>query len=133
MNKIKLTLIGFVIVLSSCASNFDPIAYSNALKAKENTLELISKGDELYSKHESKIDSLRSDYASYIAYEKTRKYNTSTIEIWRILQSDNGSVFRYFKAWKENGLLSSIVNLEEVQKQITRQFDDLIELELKKK
>ena len=133
MNKLKIIISGIIlIVLSSCASSYSEIAYQNALKAKENTLELVDLGTKPYDNYKAKRDSLKMNLQMYYDLESIRKNNKPTIEMWKRLKSEKGQIYLYFKIWKAKGTLSEYFTGEK-RKQIESLFNSLIELELAKK
>ena len=130
MKYIKLAII--LIIFNSCASQFDQIAYDNAIEARTEALNVISKANTPYLENVSEIDSLRVNFNKYYNYEKTRKNNSVTIKLWKLAKSENGTVFNSVNLWKKKDVLNSIL-IEDFKIQIASFFDQITKLELKKK
>ena len=134
MKTIKKGILLLVLVIfASCASNYDPYSYNETVRLKEKTVKLVELGFEPYSVHAKSIDSLKVELNTLYSYEKTREKNEATVKLWStVIVHDRGIIYGYFSLWKKKGSLN-LVAVRQSIKDVTRVFDELLELENAKK
>jgi hypothetical protein len=118
-----------LIIFNSCAITFDKVSIDNALKAKTKAIELISFGENSYYDYESRIDSFKVEINRYYLYEKQKKNNKVTSELWKKARKLLRKKFTYWAA--QTTLLPKEINY--IQSQIEQAFNYIIELENEKK
>ena len=124
----KLVLVIILITISACSANYSPIAYDNAIKAKNDVLTTVELSTNPYPDYSAKVDSLKMELNEYYSFELEREHNKATVEIWKRIITDKGVVTKFFQFWKGRVNLSSYEK-NETKSRIEELFNDLIELE----
>lgn len=119
------------IILIGCASLYDPVTHAKTIQTKTQALSLVDKGTEAFSSHTSEVNQLKGKLAERLAYEKAKKKNEITTQMWEILNNDNKLIKSYLKLWEQKGTLNSAF-VDEAKPQIEKAFDLLIDYEEKK-
>lgn len=134
LNK-KISLIVFymmVFSLSGCASNiatYDKVAYEKAVSLKVDSLSLMSKATNTYSKHKEEAKKLLKDIEKAYEYAKGRPKNGIITRQWRILKDAKRNLVGGFIArWESKGTLSDKV-VTGSKSNVSLAFDQIIGLE----
>lgn len=122
----------FVTTLISCSATYDQVAFENALRAKQSVLSIIDTSQFPYSEHEKTVDSLKVRLKDYYIYETTRKHNKASIAIWKKVNNENGSFYKFLGTWKSNTSLGAFFR-KEYKTQMEGIFNEILELEEAKK
>jgi hypothetical protein len=130
--KICLTPLIFVIlILQSCSpvSLHSEAAYSQAVRLKLKSLDLMSKATEGYSKHAGEADSLKKELRFAYEYAKGRPGNDAVTREWEIMiNPDRNHIGGFLRIWKEDLILSPVF-VDEARGVIGEAFDKIIGLE----
>lgn len=133
------TTFALLIALVGCTSLIAPYsakAYENATSLKAQTLALMDKSDEPYSKHSGEIEGPNGHTAKLnAAYEYVAGLDNNSISArqWRILIDKNGKLYgKFISRWQDDGVLQEVF-ITEFKGQISDAFDEIICLEINKK
>lgn len=124
-------LLSGILILNSCSfvPDLSEKAYSKAVRLKVQTLDLMDKATEGYSKHADEVDSLKKELSFAYEYAKGRPDNELITEKWDIMiNPERNLIGGFLKIWKEDLILSPIF-VSEAQVVIGKAFDTIIELE----
>ncbi len=118
------------LAVSACVSLYDSFAYQQATALKVETLDLMSKGTEPFSQHQTHADDLRLKLLKAYEYEKSRPKNVESAEMWRIMtdSTEGGSPLAFLELWKKKGAVGKAF-VRESQGQVSQNFDRVIKLE----
>lgn len=116
-------------VLTSCAPTYSPYLYDQTSELKTQSLLLMDKATEPFSKYETKINLLKSDLESVSRQEQLRKSNQAKIKQWNLLLNPQGHLlYGFLHKWQQDTILSeTFVNLE--RKLVGESFELLRETE----
>ena len=132
INKIfSLIVIALLLFIQSCAAtgSFSEEAYNKAVTLKVESLQLMGKATEEYSKHTDEINSLTYNLKIAYEYSKGRPDNEITTKQWEIMISpDRNLIGGFLNIWKDDQKLSAVF-VDEAQKVISDAFDTIIGLE----
>lgn len=124
----------FQISFFSCTSisPYDYHSYENATSLKSETISLMERGTEEYSKHVDSINDLNLKIEIAYEYEKGKPKNSITTKMWEKLKDPSGGLYGDFiKLWREQNTLGP--DYVQAKKRIVEQsFDEIIKLESKK-
>ena len=123
-------LLLLALTTSACVSLYDAFAYQQATALKVETLDLMRKGTEPFSQHETRAEDLRLKLLKACEYEKSRPKNSESAQMWRIMtdSTEAGSALGFVEFWKKKGALSPAF-VRESQGQVGQNFDRVIRLE----
>lgn len=130
-SSIKLIVILAVVGLWACysISLHDHYAYTQATSLKVDSLKLMNKAAEDFSKHEAEVDELLTRIEKAYEYEKARPKNVITTKMWEKLKDPEKNLLGGFlKFWQEKKTLSKTF-VEEAKKTVSDAFDQIIGLE----
>ena len=118
------------------ANPYSAEAYKQATSLKARSLSLINRGTEPYSANAAKAEALLVDIS--VAYEFARGRGTdSTDEAaaqWKEILNSKGSVGDFVKQWRADGSMKDREYfVQEFREIVSRQFDEIIELETGRK
>lgn len=133
LNKkiLALLLLSGLLIINSCSSVSDlsEKAYSKAVRLKVQSLDLMDKATEGYSKHSYEVDSLKKELRFAYEYAKGRPGNELITEKWNtMINPERNLLGGFLKIWREDLILSPIF-VSEAQVVIGKAFDTIIELE----
>jgi hypothetical protein len=120
-----------LLCFQSCTpiAGFSETAYLQAVRLKVESLNLMGKATEAYSKHSSKVDSLERELKIAYEYAKGRPNNEITTKQWEIMiNPDRNLIAGFLRIWKEDLILSPVF-VSEAQGVIGDAFDTIIGLE----
>jgi len=109
MNNKKLIycLIFCLLFLVSCAPVYSPYIFDQTAELKKQTLSILEKATEPYSKYETKVDVLKSDLASLVQQEKMRKHNSVKVKQWTLLLDPQGNLLNgSLEKWRKDTIMS---------------------------
>lgn len=123
---------GFVACLLffiSCAPVYSPYIYDQTAELKTQSLALMSKATEPYSKYETKVDLLKADLESIFQQEQMRKHNDVKVKQWNLLLAPEGYLLNgSFERWQKDTVMSeTFINLQ--RKLVGEAFDLILETE----
>lgn len=131
-----LLVAAFLFFMAACApliGPYSPTAYRNATSLKADTLALMDKATEPYSKYQQKVDSLLVEINEAYEYVHGIPSDNLSARQWEILKEPDGElVGRFFSRWKFKGTLSRAY-IREFSNIISDAFDEIICLEANKK
>jgi hypothetical protein len=118
------------LVVSACVSLYDSFAYQQATALKVETLDLMDKGTEPFSQHQSQAADLRLKLLKAYEYEKGRPKNDESTGMWRIMtdSTEAGSPVAFLEFWKRKGAVNPAF-VREQKEQVGQNFDRVIRLE----
>jgi len=115
---------------------YSPTAYQNATSLKAETLALMEKATEPYSRYDPKVEALKVELDKAYEFVHGIPGNELSARQWAILKQDakDGGrlVGRFFARWKELGTLGDTV-IAEFKPIISEAFDEIICLEANKR
>lgn len=126
-----LPLIIILLSFESCMQlpTYSENAYTQAVRLKLKSLDLMSKATEGYSDYAVQVDSLKSELKFAYEYAKGRPANDVTTEQWEIMiNPDRNLIGGFLRIWKEDLILSPVF-VSEAQDVIGEAFDTIIGLE----
>jgi len=130
-SSIRFIAILAIVGLWACysISLFDHYAYTQATSLKVDSLKLMAKATEDFTKHEAEVDDLLTRIEKAYEYEKARPKNVITTKMWEKLKDPEKNLLGGFlKFWQENKTLSRAFVVE-ARKIISDAFDQIIGLE----
>lgn len=126
-----ITLVAF----SGCSpliSTYDQYAYTQTTSLKVDALNLMGEATENYKDHEAEVKLVNLNIQKLIEYEKYIPKNTITQSQWNILtDTSRDSYSGFIREWKVKQKLGAYF-IGEKQIQVSKAFDDIIQLEAKK-
>jgi hypothetical protein len=133
-SKYQLTvpILFYALIVFGCAtliSQFDQMAYENAVNLKVEALRIMDKAVGPYSEHEEKIEEIILKVEKAYEYAKGLPKNEISTRQWQILKDPERNLWGGFiKRWKENSTLGEVY-IQEKKKQVSEAFDYIIGLE----
>lgn len=124
-------LVLILLIFQSCAPvpAYSENAYTQAVRLKLESLDLMSKATEGYSGHRNEVDSLKKELSFAYEYAKGRPGNEVTTKQWEIMiDPDRNLIGGFLRIWKEDLILSPVF-VSEAQGVIGEAFDTIIGLE----
>ncbi|XPV70535.1 MAG: hypothetical protein ACNI25_08105 [Halarcobacter sp.] len=125
-------MILFSFIISGCSlliDKYDTVAYQNATSIKVDSLELMDKATQPYSKNKIIVDRLKVKVEKAYEYAKGRPKNELVTKQWEIMKDPSRNLLGGFLArWKEKGTLSKIFIIE-TKRNVSLGFDQIIGLE----
>lgn len=123
---------GFVFCLFfliSCAPVYSPYIYDQTAELKMQSLAIMNKANEPYSRYESRIDLLKVDLESLFQQEKMRRHNAVKIKQWDLLLAPDGYLLNgSFSKWQRDTVMSEeFISLQ--RKLVGEAFDLMQETE----
>ena len=110
-------------------SLYDQYAYTQSTGLKVDSLKLMNKATEDFTKHEAEVDELLTKVEKAYEYEKARPKNVITTKMWEKLKDPEKNLLGGFlKIWQEKKTLSKTF-IEEAKKTVSDAFDQIIGLE----
>lgn len=111
-NRFLIFLSAFL--FTACTATYSPYLYERTSELKTNSLSIMDKAGEPYSKYESKIAALKSEFESVDRQEKLRKRNNTKIKQWDLMLDPQGHLlYGYFNKWQNDTILSeTFIRLE---------------------
>ena len=140
MKKIKLTsklffAFGLIFLMQGCETligPYSPTAYKYATSLKVETLALMSKATNSYSKHKDEVEKLTVELNKAHEYVKGVPSNSISAKQWKILVKPDGKLLgKFWLKWKNNTKLSKGI-VSEFKKIVADAFDQIICLEVNK-
>lgn len=107
-NKIRIQSVIFCLLfLVSCAPVYSPYIFDQTAELKKQTLSIMDKATEPYSKYETKVDVLKSDLVSLFQQEKMRKRNGVKVKQWNLLLDPQGNLLNgSLEKWRKDTVMS---------------------------
>ena len=101
-------------LLTACAPTYSPYLYDKTSEMKTQSLSLMDKAMEPYSKYDTKISLLKSDLESLSRQEQLRKNNQPKIKQWNLLLDPEGHLlYGFLKKWQQDTILNEpFIDLE---------------------
>jgi len=122
----------FVVALYLTACTIAPYnqhAYELSTSAKAEALMVVGKATEDYKFHMAEVQALKLNVAKAYEYSRGFPKNQEVVGMWDITMNSSGnSLYGFLDEWKSDGRLSATY-VSEKQKQIGKQFDEIIGLE----
>ena len=140
MKKIKLTsklflAFGLIFLMQGCETligPYSPTAYKYATSLKVETLALMSKATNSYSKHKDEVEKLTVELNKAHEYIKGVPSNSISAKQWKILIKPDGKLLgKFWFKWKQKTKLSKGF-VSEFKKIVADSFDQIICLEVNK-
>jgi hypothetical protein len=129
-------ILPLLLCVAACApliGPYSPTAYKNATSLKAETLALMDKATEPYSKYEQKVESLMVGIDEAYEYVHGIPSDSLSAKQWEILKDPDGALLgRFFSRWKSKETLSRVY-IDEFSGIISDAFDEIICLEANKK
>jgi len=122
------------IALASCVaiSHYDQYAYTQTTSLKVDALNVMDLATEDYSAHQQEVKQATTNLDKIYEYERNRKNNDITIQLWNNLKDTSGHLFiGFIRRWKGEGKLRPAF-IQESKKQVGEAFDIIAQLESKK-
>ena len=129
-----LVLIVFFVFISCVpfTARFSPYVYQQAISLKVESLTLMDKATENFSKHKSEVEKFKTKLEIAYEYAKGIPNNTFSKSQWEILISpDRNLLGGFLKKWEKNTKLNPVF-INERKDQVAKAFDKIIKLETKK-
>lgn len=118
-----------LLVLFSCAPVYSPYIYDKTAELKTQSLSILSKANEPFSKLEPKVLLLKADLESVYQQEKMRKHNKVKIQQWDLLLNTKGFLlYGSLEKWQKDTVMNErFVELQ--RKLVGEAFDLMLETE----
>lgn len=119
------------LMIGSCTSiaTFDKVAYQHATSLKVDSLALMDKASNPYSKHENEVEKLKLKIDKAYEYAKGRPKNEIITKQWSIMRDpDRNLLGGFLVRWKSKSTLSKTFIME-AERNISLGFDQIIGLE----
>ena len=120
------------VTIGGCApliAKYDKAAYQQATSLKVDSLALMDKATNSYSKHKGAVEELKIKVDKAYEYAKGRPKNEIITKQWAIMKDPNRNLLGGFLArWEEKGTLSKVFVIE-AKGNISLGFDQIIGLE----
>jgi hypothetical protein len=129
-----LVLILFLSIFGcSPVSEFNQVALDKTVSVKTDALNLISKANEVYTSHQSEIDSLKANVENAYQFSKSISNNSESVSQWEIIRDpQRNSLFGLLDRWKNKTTLSDTF-ISEVKILIASDFNTIIDFENNKR
>ena len=124
-------LIGLLVFITSCASIYDHYTFTQTIETKLQSTSLVDLSTQPYEEYLVEIESLKNQIDKMVIYEKAKKKNEITLQMWQYLDRPESSIHQFLDLWKEKNTLSPDFSVE-FNKNINEMFDLLIDYETKK-
>ena len=134
VRKLRLIVLPFLFLIVGCKtmSVFDQHAYIQTTSVKVDALSIMDIASEDYFSHQQEVKQVIINIDKVYEYERNRKNNEITIQLWDKLRDTSGHLFGGFiKRWKTEGKLRPVF-IQESKKQVGEAFDIIAQLESKK-
>jgi len=140
MKKIKLTsklflAFALIFLMQGCETligPYSPTAYKYATSLKVETLALMSKATNSYSKHKDEVEKLTIELNKAHEFVKGVPSNSISSKQWKILIKPDGKLIgKFWLKWKQKTTLSKPF-ISEFKKIVAESFDQIICLEVNK-
>ena len=140
MKKIKLTsklflAFALIFLMQGCETligPYSPTAYKYATSLKVETLALMSKATNSYSKHKDEVEKLTIELNKAYEFVKGVPSNSISSKQWKILIKPDGKLIgKFWLKWKQKTTLSKPF-ISEFKKIVAESFDQIICLEVNK-
>jgi len=135
LNSVSMTATAIVlcsiIAITGCSTIalYNQKAYELETSVKAEALIVVAMGTEQFSSHVADVKALKLDTEKAYEYAKGIPKNEISTKQWEIiLNPKGGSLYGFLTLWEKNGKLSKEF-VAEKDKQIGKQFDQIIELE----
>ena len=113
----------------SLIAKYDNIAYQQATSLKVESLALMDKAVEDYTKHENEVNELKLKVEKAYEYAKVRPKNELNTQQWEDVKDPNKNLLGGFiKRWKEKGQFSALF-VNEAKGNVSKAYDQIIGLE----
>ncbi len=123
----------FLAACDPLISPFQEESYKNATTLKAQSLALIAKSSEPYSRHKTEAETLAVNVDAAFEYANGLPRNDVVTEQWDILRNpDRNLLGGFLKMWRERGSLSPFLR-NEIAAQVSSAFDTIICVEINKK
>ena len=111
---------------------YSPTAYKYATSLKVETLALMSKATNSYSKHKDEVEKLTIELNKAYEFVKGVPSNSISSKQWKILIKPDGKLIgKFWLKWKQKTTLSKPF-ISEFKKIVAESFDQIICLEVNK-
>jgi hypothetical protein len=134
--SLPLLLLLLCAALGACApliAEYNAEAYKNATTLKAETLAMMDKSGEPYSRHRKDVDTLTTKINAAYEYSAGFASNQLSAQQWNILRNPDGNLYGSFvRLWQARGTLGAGYRSEK-QIDIAEAFDYLICLEANKR
>lgn len=121
-----------VAAISACSpliATYSQAAYEQATSVKAESLALMGRATEPYNQHAQEVEALMLQVDKAYEYARGRPKNEISTQQWANIRDPGKNLLGGFlERWKEQGQLSSAF-VKEAQIQISKAFDQIIELE----
>ena len=128
---IALFLSSLFVMIAGCATipQYSQHAYGQTVDLKIDTLNLMDKASEDYSKSEKDVNDLMLRIEKIYEFENGIPDNEVITTMWEILESpDKELLGGFLKVWKESGVLTPAV-IKVNKRHVSNAFDQIIQLE----
>jgi len=127
-----LAAIGLAIALGACGPSFSQVAVNNASSLKDKSAATLAKATLPYADHKDEVEALRGEVDKACEQAKKQSRNDTSIQQWELMRNPDGHLLGgALKRWQTEGKLSPAF-VTEVSDQISKGFDQIIDLETKK-
>lgn len=121
-----------LLITQACSpqiSLFNERAYEQAVDLKVESLYLVERADQPFSRYESEVRDLRLNLQKALEFASGRPNNEISVQQWKILIDPNQHLLGGFLArWEADSTLSTVF-IQEFRTIISHSFDDIIGLE----
>ncbi len=126
----RFALLTFIIITGcSTSAIFNQKAYELDVNIKVDALSLMDKADENYINYSGEADKLKINIEKAYQYAKGLPGNDETISQWEIIKNpEENSIISFLNMWKAKDKLNRSF-IENAKNEISKQFDQVIELE----
>jgi len=134
MFRTKLILFLILLLSAGCASmsGFDQHAYIQTTSLKVDALNLMNSAVEDYYLHAAEVQSVNILLDKAYEYERNRKNNAITLQLWDKLRDTSGHLYGGFiNRWKRESSLNPVF-IGESRRQVAEAFDKIAQLESRK-
>jgi hypothetical protein len=125
----------FALLLSACQAliaDYSVEAYKNATSLKAETLAMIDKSGEPYSRHRNEVEALTVKIDAAYEFAAGMPNNALAAQQWAIVRDPNRDLYGgYVRDWRTDGPVNETFRAEK-KMQIGRAFDYIICLEANK-
>ncbi|WP_051154198.1 hypothetical protein [Paraburkholderia graminis] len=120
-----------LLCLSACntISPYNQHAYELSTSTKAEALSVVSKATENYKLHAAEVQALKLDVEKCYEYTRGFPKNGEVTRMWEITMNESGgALYGFLNDWKQDGKFSQSF-VSEKRRQISKQFDEIVELE----
>jgi hypothetical protein len=111
---------------------YDQYSYTQATSIKVDALNVAAMATEDYSSHQKDVAALKAEIQKIYEYDKNLPKNTITTKQWEIIIDSSGhSMGGFLYRWQKEGKLGAAL-VNDKEKQIGSDFDQIILLEAAK-